>query len=61
MPQYKKRTHIVFIEKNNYMRRRQEIEIAALKVENYQLKKNIADMRTKFIEEITEFQQILNN
>ena len=61
MPQYKKRTHIVFIEKNNYARRRQEIEIAALKVENYQLKKTIADMRTKFIEEIKEFQQILDN
>jgi uncharacterized protein (DUF302 family) len=61
MPQYKKPTRVVIIKKNDYMRRRQEIEIAALKVENYQLKKNIADMRTKFIEEIAEFQQILNN
>jgi hypothetical protein len=57
MPQYKKPTHIVFVKKNDYMRRRLEIENASLKVKVHQLEKTIAH----FLDEIKEFERILDN
>jgi hypothetical protein len=61
MPQYKKPTHIVFVKKNDYMRRRLEIENASLKVKVHQLEKTIAQMNAKFLDEIREFERILEN
>jgi hypothetical protein len=61
MPQYKKPTHIVLVKKNDYMRRRLEIENASLKVKVHQLEKTIAQMNANFLDEIKEFERILEN
>jgi hypothetical protein len=61
MPQYKKPAHIVFVKKNDYMRRRLEIENASLKVKVHQLEKTIAQMNANFLDEIKEFERIIEN
>ena len=43
------------------MRRRLEIENASLKVKVHQLEKTIAQMNANFLDEIKEFERIIEN